>query len=376
MKNSLKLASVALLALTAITASAVTDTMLKIGDPAPKLQNGKWVQGDPVKSFEPGKAYVVEFWATWCGPCRQSIPHLNDVYKKYQNKGLVVIGQDCWETDETKVAPFVKEMGDKMTYRVALDDKTQNEKGAMAKTWMEAAGRNGIPSAFLVNTKGVIAWIGHPMELEKNEDVIDQVLAGTYDVQKAAIAYDKEIKEQEAERKASAPFNEKLGAASKAMKEKKWDAAMDDLAAAETVAPAKNRELMILNLNLMRMRVQLGKGDTAEAIKLASKMGDENKDENDKAGLLNYLAITLVNEKSMTKEGLQVAQKLADRANDLTNGKDAHILRTQARVQFALGDKDTAIKTQSLALDRATDKERAAFQTTLDGYKHGEAPMN
>ena len=106
------------------------------------------------------------------------------VYGKFKDKGLVVIGQNCWERDESLVAPFIKKMGDKMTYRVALDDKTSNQKGQMAKTWMEAAGRNGIPSAFLVDTKGVIAWIGHPMALK--EDVIEQVIAGKFDVRKAA----------------------------------------------------------------------------------------------------------------------------------------------------------------------------------------------
>jgi thiol-disulfide isomerase/thioredoxin len=155
---------------------------LKVGDPAPKLQTGKWVQGDPVKDFEKGKAYIVEFWATWCPPCRASIPHLNEVYKKFKDKGLIVIGQDCWERDESLVAPFVKKMGDKMTYRVALDDKTGNRNGRMAETWMEAAGRNGIPSAFLVNSKGVIAWIGHPMELK--EEVIEGVLSGKTPVSK------------------------------------------------------------------------------------------------------------------------------------------------------------------------------------------------
>jgi thiol-disulfide isomerase/thioredoxin len=172
----LKLTAAAL-ALVASTALALpAQRTLKVGDPAPKLQTGKWIQGEPVKSFEKGKAYLVEFWATWCPPCRTSIPHLNEIHKKFKDKGLVVIGMDCWERDESLVAPFVKKMGDKMTYRVALDDKTSNKKGQMAQTWMDAAGRDGIPSAFLVDTQGKIAWIGHPMELK--EQVIEDALAG------------------------------------------------------------------------------------------------------------------------------------------------------------------------------------------------------
>jgi thiol-disulfide isomerase/thioredoxin len=177
MKTKQLKCSAVLLTLAAGTLLAsAAESSLKVGDPAPKLQTGKWVQGEPVKDFAKGKAYIVEFWATWCPPCRATIPHLNETYNKYKDKGLVVIGQDCWEHDDNLVAPFVKKMGDKMTYRVALDDKSHGGKGKMAETWMEAAGRNGIPSAFLVDTKGMIAWIGHPMELDPK--TIDAALAG------------------------------------------------------------------------------------------------------------------------------------------------------------------------------------------------------
>src|SRR5437667_11434455 len=163
---------------------AAAEPTLKVGDRAPKLQTGKWVQGQPVTEFKKGQAYIVEFWATWCGPCRVSIPHLNETYMRYKDKGLTVIGQDCWERDESLVEPFIKKLGEKMTYRVALDDKKDNEKGKMAETWMAAAGRNGIPSAFLVDTKGTIAWIGHPMQLK--DKIIEEVLAGKFDIKKAA----------------------------------------------------------------------------------------------------------------------------------------------------------------------------------------------
>ena len=180
MKTIQRKAAAALLTLAAgATLAFGAEATLKVGDPAPQLQTGKWLQGDPVKDFDKGKAYIVEFWATWCGPCRTSIPHLNELHTKYKDKNLVVIGQDCWETDETLVAPFVKQMGQKMTYRVALDDKSKHKKGAMAETWMAAAGRRGIPSAFLVDTTGKIAWIGHPMELK--ETTIEAALAGKAD---------------------------------------------------------------------------------------------------------------------------------------------------------------------------------------------------
>src|SRR6267378_2393660 len=210
MKNQTKFT----LALLLWAAASIQAATLKVGDAAPKLQIAKWVQGEPVKELAPGTTYIVEFWATWCGPCRETIPHLNETYTKYKDKGLVVIGQDCWEQNEALVVPFVKKMGDKMTYRVALDDKKSDEKGAMATTWMGAARQNGIPTAFVVDTHGKIAWIGHPMGME--EKVLDDVLADKFDTEKAAKTYAEDKKKEW-------QLNEAQEEVQKALQDKKWD---------------------------------------------------------------------------------------------------------------------------------------------------------
>ncbi|BCU79206.1 TlpA disulfide reductase family protein [Luteolibacter sp. LG18] len=147
--------------------------VLKTGDPAPKIQVSAWAQGEEVKEFEGDKVYIVEFWATWCGPCIASIPHVDELQKKYKDKGLVVIGQNLGE-DSAKVSEFVKKMAGKMSYRVTVDDN-KSEGGWMAKHWLTAAGQNGIPCAFVVNKKGALAYIGHPMELK--ESLIEGLLA-------------------------------------------------------------------------------------------------------------------------------------------------------------------------------------------------------
>lgn len=329
---------------------------LKVGDPAPKLQTGKWVQGEPVKEFAKDKAYIVEFWATWCGPCRVSIPHLNEIWEKYKDKGLIVIGQDCWEQDESQVAPFVKKMGEKMTYRVALDDKEGSKKGKMAETWMEAAGRNGIPSAFLVDKQGLIAWIGHPMQLK--EKLIEDVLAGTFDVKKAAAAYERAQKNE-------AKLAGLWGGLNQAMRAKDWEAAQEKLTEAEKLLPEEDRD----NLDMTRMAILFGKEDYTAAYKLATKISDGHKDD---PMLQNQLAWQIATDPNLKERDLVVAELCATRANEAAKGKDASILDTVARVKFMQGNKEEAVKLQEKAVELADGDLKAQLERTLAGYKNGE----
>lgn len=191
-------------AITAVTASNLAAQTLSVGDPAPKLAVGSFVKGEPVSAFDPGKNYVVEFWATWCGPCRTSIPHLTDLQKK--NADVTFIGVSVWEQDQAKVKPFVEEMGDKMAYKVAVDSVPENEKaneGAMAKTWMTAAGQDGIPTAFIVNKEGKIAWIGHPMSMD---EPLEKIASGSWDLTAARAEHLKAAEERVKLRKVQSKF--------------------------------------------------------------------------------------------------------------------------------------------------------------------------
>lgn len=174
--NEIKFFSLAALGLLTLSASAAS---LSIGDPAPALKASKWVKGEPVAKLDADNIYVVEFWATWCGPCKVSIPHLTEMAHKYTK--VTFIGMDVFERGkdiDTAVAKFVEKMGDRMEYRVAMD----TEDKFMADNWMKAADQNGIPTAFLVQ-QGKIVWIGHPMG--GLEQALEEVTAGNFDLEKA-----------------------------------------------------------------------------------------------------------------------------------------------------------------------------------------------
>ena len=354
-------------ALSAVLSVPASAGSLKIGDPAPKLQTGEWVQGEAVKEFDKDHVYVVEFWATWCGPCRATIPHLDELHEQLKEKGVVFIGQNCWEREEAKVKPFVKEMGEKMSYRVAMDDKKSVEKGFMAVNWMEAAGQNGIPSSFVVGKDGKIAWIGHPAKL--TGELLGEVAAGTFDSTKAAAAAEKEQAQQNIMRERS----KKLSAA--AQKED-WDGALAVLDEMEKEDPK-----MASRLGMTRLNFTIKKGDAAAAVKIAGQIaeGDMGKIPQ----MLNQVSWMLLTElKDPTKEAIQAAIDIAGKGlasakehDGDARGADAALLDTLARGQFMNGNKEAAVKSQEQAIAAAQDDGmKKDMEEALAAYREDKLP--
>src|SRR5262249_54008126 len=121
---------------------------LKVGDPAPPVKATRWLQGTPIKKFGRGQVYVIEFWATWCGPCIAFMPHLAELQARH--KGVTVIGLTAaaFRDTEEKAAAFVNRRGPALGYRFAFAD------GATFNAYMKAAGREGIPCTFVVDKTG------------------------------------------------------------------------------------------------------------------------------------------------------------------------------------------------------------------------------
>ncbi len=160
---------------------------LHVGDNAPALPIAGVIKGDKTPDSLKGKVTVIEFWATWCGPCIASMPHLSDLADSYKGK-VNFYSVNTWdfrtknpevkeefEAHKARVADWVTKNTDKMRYNIVQD--TQDDK--VSTSWMFAAGKYGIPCAFIVNKEGKIAWVGHPMTMEKP---LEEISNGTWDI--------------------------------------------------------------------------------------------------------------------------------------------------------------------------------------------------
>ena len=131
------------------------------GKPAPALALKDWLNSKALTPADlKGKIVVLDFWATWCGPCIASIPHNNELAKKYASQGVVFIGV-CSPNGAEKMQETVKK--NKIEYPVAVDDKEATFKALKADSY---------PDYYLISRQGNLLWgdivnddIEHAIEL-------------------------------------------------------------------------------------------------------------------------------------------------------------------------------------------------------------------
>jgi thiol-disulfide isomerase/thioredoxin len=336
---------------------------LTIGNPAPKLEVKEFVKGEPVKELARGKVHVVEFWATWCGPCIAAMPHLTELQKKH--KDVIFIGVSIWERDPSGVKPFVEKQGEKMDYRVAMDDVAAGadaNTGKMAKSWMAAAGRGGIPSTFIVNAEGTIAWIGHPMGMDKP---LDEIVAGKWDIAKAAADYKKE---QAAQAKMRAMYAK--------IQKLQVDKDMKGLLALVDEA-IKDEPGVETALATVKLEALVKVGDAEKAIEYGNRVVDELY--KDSAGGLNNVAWMIVEKpgENPNRKLMQLGLRAAQRADELAKGKDGAIADTVAKAYFETGDAAKALEHQERAVKLAVGtplEQDPGLKSRLEQYRKATKP--
>ncbi len=104
-----------------------------------------------------GRLVIVDFWATWCGPCVKAVPHMLKLNQQYSARGVQIIGISR-DSDRRALERFVSNK--RMTWPQFFD---KNETAKMSRAW----GVSGIPSIFILSPQGEVLWIGHPARMDK-----------------------------------------------------------------------------------------------------------------------------------------------------------------------------------------------------------------
>jgi thiol-disulfide isomerase/thioredoxin len=273
---------------------------LQLGDDAPPLSIAKWIQGSPVNvQSKDDTVYVIEFWATWCPPCRLSIPDLNELNKTYASKKVVIIG--ITQEDEKTVQAFFKEQA--IDYTIAQDEKSQTW-----KNYAESTGINGIPYAFIVKN-GRLWWHGSPFD--DLEEVIDRIQSDGYSLEDERRAVESALIEEEM------------------------------------------AQLLELWMQEYLVYANFGRDkDSADGLgKKILAQGEAFPE------MLGVLAWHIATRDALRYRDLTFAFSLSKKACDLTGNKDPDLLDTHGHVLFAQGKQLDAIAVIKKALVLTDDEE-------------------
>ncbi|MGC3957126.1 MAG: TlpA disulfide reductase family protein [Verrucomicrobiota bacterium] len=394
----------------------------ELGTPAAQLKISEWVKGKSVDlaAVKGKQVVVVEFWATWCPPCRTSIPHLTEMQKKF--KDVIFVGVTDEESDV--VRKFVTKMGDKMDYVVAIDDNGQTSKG-----YMQAFGIGGIPHAFIVDKEGRVVWQGHPMA--GLDAALESIVAGKFDLEAEKVRAKKEAEaeaEQERVGKKLQQLAQMISAGKDNEETKKLETELvalekelGDIMGGEKFDPAEFRKRVLFGKKVQKyQRAYLASASAAElekleqdlqvdapasfnlkqfkesmASQLEAKKAEpvlesymeavgENGDKAKAAELakqvealqlkspqlLNEIAWAILTSEHIKVRDLELATKLAKAGVASSGGKEAGILDTYARALFDSGKVAEAIEQQKRAVAAAADEElKKDLTATLKMYQ-------
>lgn len=342
---------------TSPTAATATETLL-VGSVAPKLNVEHWVQHPEGKlpkitNFEPGKVYVVEFWATTCGPCVQSMPHLAELQTKYADKGLRIVSISSEPLDV--VTSFLdNELADASGQKKKIGDITKayslttDPDGSSEKDYMLASNQDGIPCAFLVGKDAKIEWIGHPMDMD---NILASILQDKWD-RKKYIDEQNLIEE----------IQKTVGGLAKRKKYAEAVAAIDGY-----IAKVSDRRIQF-GLYKSKIDLQIRSSATARAItksyeELFASCVDEPLFVQDVAwsAYENFVEGRIENKKL-----IRMAIEAVEKALPLVEGPTkANLFDTTGRLYSAIGEVEPAIKAQSQAVQWSDGSDQGSFKEFL-----------
>lgn len=324
---------------------------LVVGESAPVLKVEKWLKGGPIESFAKNHVYVVEFWATWCASCVQSIPHLSALQDKYKDRVTVIgISTDTKRSGEdsafVRVADFVRNRGHQLRYVVAYDGESR----AAQSAWMDSAEVTGIPKAFVVAGDGTITYIGHPAS-DEMDAVIGALLDGTFDRGAAELKYKEQLT-----RKRDFSRAERLLLQGKV---EEADMIFDRLS---KQSPKSARAVAFRRFGLF---LQTKRYDQAWAIGPALVQVHCS----DNTEYLFTIASEILDLPAADQcGGLDIARSAALRAVEIDTSQSPAVPSLLARAYWAQGDRVKAIEWARKAVANASSSSKKRYEAQLEKY--------
>ncbi|MEO6391251.1 MAG: TlpA disulfide reductase family protein [Pyrinomonadaceae bacterium] len=149
-----------------------------LGQDAPAIDIAEWVQGEPTTLTElRGRVTILEFWATWCKPCRESFPKLRRIHEQYSGRGLEVVA----------LTRFYMSLGGSVEARIQELDLIRStlaehrldfRAGVMEDERPQATyGANGLPTLVIIDRNGRVCWAGHSVEDIKLQAILEECLS-------------------------------------------------------------------------------------------------------------------------------------------------------------------------------------------------------
>lgn len=325
---------------------------LGVGSNAPVMDIAQWVKGEFNQSE--AEVYVVEFWATWCPPCRKSIPHLTQLQSEFGPNGLTIIG--ITDEDASDVEPFVTRMGSKMDYVVGIDNRSKTN-----RKWMQAAGLKGIPSAFIVDRSGIIQFVGHPLS-DEFESTLAKVMTGRYNQAKQELA---------------APV---IAKARRNVAGQSWTQAAKAYNEAIAIDQMVFADLYIEQFKMLLLKKRDTNGAYQFAATIIATRGEDDPE------LLTWLADTIAGDPDLqpSQRRLSVAIQAVETALKHARQKnDPKYLSAVAKIKFHMYevsddivDIDDAIEYQRQAYFAAREEKKKSYKKDLDGYRNQKQRAN